>query len=218
MGEFWRSFTPGLSGWEYMWVLLLAGAFMIAIVIERSVFIFIKSNINTSRFMAQIRRFIGEGEYKKAISLCGQFEDKALPQVILRGLIKFSKNPKAGSRTIQNAIDEGALEVIPKLQVRTNYLAMIGNVATLIGLMGTIYGLIIAFQSVSAPGIDAAEKSRLLAHGISVAMNTTLLGLAVAIPAILAYTILQNKTVQIMDDIDEHTVKLINLLVPEDTP
>lgn len=218
MSEFWRSFTPGWSGWEFMWILLLAAAFMIAIVVERSVFIFIKSNINTSRFMAQIRRFLEAGEHKKAISLCGQFEDKALPQIILRGLIKYSKNPKAGFRAIQNAIDEGTLEVIPKLQARTNYLAMIGNVATLIGLMGTIYGLILSFRSVSAPGIDVAEKSRLLAHGISVAMNTTLFGLAVAIPAIMAYTMIHNKTIQIIDEIDEHTVKLINMIAPEDTP
>ena len=119
-------------------------------------------------------------------------------------------------RAIQNAVDEGTLEIIPRLQTRTNYLAMIGNIATLIGLMGTIYGLIIAFRSVSAPGIDVAEKSRLLAHGISVAMNTTLSGLSVAIPSILIYTILHNKTTRIIDEIDEHTVKLINLITQEE--
>ena len=81
--------------------------------------------------------------------------------------------------------------------------------------MGTIYGLIIAFRSVSAPGIDVAEKSRLLAHGISVAMNTTLAGLAIAIPSIAFYTILHNKTNRIIDEIDEHTVKLINLITRE---
>lgn len=216
MTEFWQSFTPGWSGWAFMWILLLAAAFMIAIVIERSIYIFVRSNINAPRFMAQIRRFVEAGELKKAISLCGQFEDKALPQIILMGLIKFSKNPKAGFRVIQNAVDEGTLEVIPKLQARTNYLAMIGNVATLIGLMGTIYGLILSFRSVSAPGIDVAEKSRLLAHGIAVAMNTTLFGLAVAIPSILAYTMIHNKTIQIIDEIDEHTVKLINMIAPED--
>ena len=92
------------------------------------------------------------------------------------------------------------------------FLAMISNVATLIGLMGTIYGLIAAFRSVSAPGIDASEKSRMLAAGIAVAMNTTLTGLLIAVPAILIYTFLHNKTVKIIDEIDEHTVKLINLI------
>ena len=216
MTEFWQSFTPGWSGWAFMWILLLAAAFMIAIVVERSIYIFVRSNINAPKFMAQIRRYVEAGEYKRAISLCGQFEDKALPQIILSGLIKYTKNPKAGFRVIQNAVDEGTLEVIPKLQARTNYLAMIGNVATLIGLMGTIYGLILSFRSVSAPGIDVAEKSRLLAHGIAVAMNTTLFGLAVAIPSILAYTMIHSKTIQIIDEIDEHTVKLINMIAPED--
>ena len=89
---------------------------------------------------------------------------------------------------------------------------MIANVATLIGLMGTIYGLIAAFKSVSAQGIDQAEKSRMLAAGISVAMNTTLTGLLIAVPSILIYTFIHNKTVKIIDEIDEHTVKLINLI------
>ena len=89
---------------------------------------------------------------------------------------------------------------------------MIGNVATLIGLMGTIYGLIVAFNAVSQAGYDAAQKSAFLAAGISTAMNTTLMGLAIAVPSILVYTFINNKTVQIIDDIDEHTVKLINLL------
>jgi biopolymer transport protein ExbB/TolQ len=166
--------------------------------------------------MAQIRKHVEKKNYKKAIDLCRTVKDKALPQIILLGLIKASKMEIPNFRQIQNAVDEGTLEIIPKLQVRTNYLAMIGNISTLIGLMGTIYGLIIAFRSVSAPGIDVAEKSRLLAHGIAVAMNTTLTGLAVAIPSILFYTTIHNKTMRIIDEIDEHTVKLINLITEEE--
>ena len=166
--------------------------------------------------MAQIRKFVMAGDFKNAIALCRNVKTKALPQIVLTGLLKASQMKVPSFRSIQNAVDEGTLEVIPKLQARTNYLAMIGNIATLTGLMGTIYGLILAFRSVSAPGIDVAEKSRLLAHGISVAMNTTLTGLAVAIPSILVYTILHNKTTRIIDEIDEHTVKLINLIAQED--
>jgi biopolymer transport protein ExbB len=166
--------------------------------------------------MFRIRKLVSSKDYKKALALCQSMRDKALPQIILSGLQKASKMDKPDTRSIQNAIDEGTLEVIPRLQARTNYLAMIGNVATLIGLMGTIYGLIIAFRSVGGPGIDVAEKSRLLAQGISVAMNTTLTGLAIAIPAILIYTVLHNKTNHIIDEIDEHTVKFINLVSLED--
>lgn len=217
MAEFWQSFNPGWSGWIFMWILLVVAGFMIAVAIERSYFVFMRSSIDAPKFMIQIRKWVAERDYKRAIALCRRFKNKALPQIVLAGLIKASKMERPNFRAIQNAVDEGTLEVIPKLQSRTNYLAMIGNVSTLIGLMGTIYGLIIAFRSVSAPGIDVAEKSRLLAHGISVAMNTTLSGLAIAIPSILIYTILHNKTTRIIDEIDEHTVKLINLITEEES-
>jgi len=216
MAEFWQSFVPGWSGWLFMWVLLAVAGFMIAIAIERMYYIYFKSNLDARRFMAQIRKWVAEKDYRRAIALCQRVKDKALPQIVLSGLVKASQMSVPNFRAIQNSVDEGTLEVIPKLQTRTNYLAMIGNIATLIGLMGTIYGLIIAFRSVSAPGVDAAEKSRLLAHGISVAMNTTLAGLAVAIPSIFFYTVLHNKTTKIIDEIDEHTVKLINLITKEE--
>ena len=216
MAEFWHGFNPASSGWIFMWAILVVGGFMVAIAVERIYFIYMQSNINALRFMTKIRRLIEAKDYKRAINLCRTVPGKALPTIVLAGLTKASKMETPNFRAIQNAVDEGTLETIPKLQARTNYLAMIGNISTLIGLMGTIYGLILAFRSIEAPGIDAAEKGRLLAHGISVAMNTTLFGLAVAIPAILAYTILHNKTTQIIDEIDEHTVKLINLMTEEE--
>lgn len=216
MAEFWQSFSPGLSGFVFMWILLVVAGFMIAIAIERTHYIYVISSVNAPKFMLQIRKLVAARDYKKAINLCRSLKGKALPQIVMAGLVKASKSEMPNFRTIQNAVDEGTLEVIPKLQSRTNYLAMIGNIATLIGLMGTIYGLILAFRSVSAPGIDVAEKSRLLAHGISVAMNTTLAGLAVAIPSIMMYTLLHNKTSRIIDEIDEHTVKLINMITQEE--
>jgi len=216
MAEIWHSFSPGWGGWVFMWILLIVAGFMIAIAIERTHYIYLKSSINAPKFMAQTRKWVLAGDYKRAIAFCRRFKEKALPRIVLLGLIKASRMEVPNFRSVQNAVDEGTLEVIPKLQARTSYLAMIGNVATLIGLMGTIYGLILAFRSVSAPGIDVAEKSRLLAHGISVAMNTTLAGLAVAIPSILVYTVLHNKTTKIIDEIDEHTVKLINLITREE--
>lgn len=216
MSEFWHSFSTDSSGWVFMWTLLVVAGFMIAIAIERTHYIYMRSNIDAPKFMAQVRKLVALGDYKRAIALCHSVRHKALPQIVLSGLQKASRMKAPNFRAIQNAVDEGTLEVIPKLQARTNYLAMIGNIATLIGLMGTIFGLILSFRSVAAPGIDAAEKARLLAHGISVAMNTTLTGLAVAIPSILIYTILHNKTTKIIDEIDEHTVKLINLMTQEE--
>lgn len=212
MAEVLKNFSTTSTGWAFMWALLVALIFMIAIAIERAYYIMVRSNINAPRFMAEIRKLVKAGDYKKALSLCNSARNKALAQVVMAGLKKVSESETIDFRSIQNSVDEGTLEVIPKLQERTGYLAMIANVATLLGLMGTIYGLIGAFRSVSAPGIDATEKSRMLAAGISVAMNTTLTGLSIAVPAILIYTFLHNKTVKIIDEIDEHTVKLINLI------
>ena len=212
MAEILKNFSTTSTGWFFMWTLLIVAVFMVAIAIERAYYILVRSNINASRFMAEIRKLVKGGDYQKAIALCNSARDKALPQVVMSGLKRVSDNETVDFRSIQNSVDEGTLEVIPKLQERTGFLAMIANVATLIGLMGTIYGLIAAFRSVSAPGIDATEKSRMLAAGIAVAMNTTLTGLIIAVPAILIYTFLHNKTVKIIDEIDEHTVKLINLI------
>jgi biopolymer transport protein ExbB/TolQ len=212
LAQIFHGFKIGAPGWFFMWLLLFTAVFMIALAIERIYFISVRANINASKFMSDIRKLVAAGKYKEALEVCSRVKDKALPYVVYAGLSKVVEKPDVDFRTIQNAVDEGTLETIPKLQERTNYLAMIANVATLLGLMGTIYGLILAFNSVSAPGIDAAEKSRLLAAGISTAMNTTLVGLMIAVPAIVAYNYVHNKTMRIIDEIDEHTVKLINLI------
>ncbi|MFQ5863706.1 MAG: MotA/TolQ/ExbB proton channel family protein [bacterium] len=212
MGDLIEHFRPGASGWLFMWALLVTAAFMVAIAVERSYYIWVKSNINSNKFMAEIRKLVKAGEYQKALDLCEAAKDKALARVVSAGLRRVADSEAVDFRSIQNSVDEGTLEVIPKLQERTGFLAMIGNISTLIGLMGTIYGLILAFSAVSEAGYDAAQKSAFLAAGISTAMNTTLLGLAIAVPAILIYTFLHNKTIQIIDEIDEHTVKLINLI------
>lgn len=212
MADILRNFSTSSTGWFFMWALLVAAVFMVAVAIERIYYVMVRSNINADRFMDEIKKQVKAGDYKKAIALCQAAKDKALAQVVLSGLKVVSSSDKIEFRAIQNSVDEGTLEVIPRLRERTEYLSMIANVSTLLGLMGTIYGLINAFNSVSAPGIDAAEKSRLLAAGISVAMNTTLTGLIIAVPAILLYTFIHNKTTKIIDEIDEHTVKLINLI------
>lgn len=212
MAEIFEQFRPGDTGWLFMWGLLITAAFMVAIALERGYYIWVKSNINASKFMAEIRKMVKAGEYKRALELCDLAKDKALARVVSAGLRQVAESETVDFRSIQNSVDEGTLEVIPKLQERTGFLAMIGNVSTLIGLMGTIWGLILAFHAVSEAGYDAAQKSQLLAAGISTAMNTTLMGLSIAVPAILLYTFIQNKTIKIIDEIDEHTVKLINLI------
>jgi len=206
---FVKAFSPAVSGYLFMWAILVFFVFMIAIAIERAHFIMVRSNTNAVRFMAEIRKMVINGEFKKAMNLCKAAGDKALPQVTLAALAEADKKEFVDYRAIQNAVDEACLEIIPRLTKRTGYLAMIANVSTLLGLLGTIFGLIQAFTAVSVSGAEASSN---LAAGISIAMITTYWGLITAIPAIVIYTLLNTKTGDIIDDIDEHSVKLIHLL------
>ncbi len=210
--EFFSSFNPGSEGFAFMWLILFFLVVAVAIAAERIYYVMVRSNVNADKFMMEIRKYVTSGNLKRAIELCEAGKQRALPYVVLAGLKRVTESDSLDFRSIQNAVDEGTLEVIPKLQRRTNYLSMIANIATLTGLMGTIYGLIIAFASVGSAEIPDDQKTRLLAAGISTAMNTTIFGLAVAIPTIVLYNIIQNKTAQIIDEMDEHLVKLINLI------
>ncbi|MBN2001431.1 MotA/TolQ/ExbB proton channel family protein [candidate division KSB1 bacterium] len=212
MFEILRNFSPEVAGWQFMWILLIPATFAVAIAIERAIYILMKSDIDAPKFMEEIRKEVKAGNYKKALVLCESAKERALPKIVACGLRAVIDREEVDFRTIQNSVDEGTLEVIPKLRKRTEYLSMLANISTLIGLMGTIYGLILSFQAVSAKGIDPTEKARLLAAGISTAMNTTLTGLIIAVVATICYTFLTTKTKKIIDEIDEHTVKLINLL------
>jgi len=214
--SFWKhlfeQFGTGSSGYIIMWVILIMFIIALAIAIERVYYVMVRSNVNADKFMMEIRKLVTSGNIKRAISLAEQGKQKALPYVVLAGLKKVAESETLDFRSIQNAVDEGTLEIIPQLQKRTNYLSMLANVATLTGLMGTIYGLIIAFEAVGGAEIPEADKPKVLAQGISVAMNTTIFGLAVAVPTLIVYNVLQNKTTQIIDEMDEHLVKLINLI------
>lgn len=111
---------------------------------------------------------------------------------------------------IENAMNEGMLETLPKLESRINYLAVLANVATLLGLLGTIVGLISAFTAVG--NANPAEKAQLLSQSISVAMNTTAFGLIVAIPLMVLHAMAQNKTTKIITSIQMSAVKFLNIM------
>jgi biopolymer transport protein ExbB/TolQ len=209
--QFFNSFGWDVEGSSYMWVILFMGALGLAIAIERVYYIVIRSNVNANKFMSEIRKLVASGNIKRAIDLCEKGKEKALPYVVLGGLKRAVESEVLDFRAIQNAVDESTLEVIPKLNARTNYLSMLANVSTLIGLMGTIYGLILAFAAVGGD-MPESEKSKFLTKGISAAMMTTIMGLMVAIPLTMIFTYIQNKTTKIVDEMDEHLVKLINLI------
>ncbi|MGD8832256.1 MAG: MotA/TolQ/ExbB proton channel family protein, partial [Pseudomonadales bacterium] len=122
-------------------------------------------------------------------------------------------NRRSSSRRrtdIEYAMEEGLLEILPNIERRTPYLATFANIATLLGLLGTIIGLIAAFTAVA--NADPAEKATLLSSSISIAMNTTAFGLMVAIPLLLVHSMLQSKTAAIVESLEIAVVKFLNLM------
>jgi biopolymer transport protein ExbB/TolQ len=112
-------------------------------------------------------------------------------------------------------MEESLMEVMPRLEKRTHYLATFANIATLLGLLGTIIGLIRAFTAVA--NANPAEKADMLSASISVAMNTTAFGLMVAIPLLLLHTLLQTKTTAIVDSLEMASVKFLNAITERRT-
>lgn len=209
MAMFLYSFNPTQAGWIFMWVILGTGVFGMAVALERFFFLTSRSAFRIDLFVKDIIGNIQNDDLTAAQRMVDKAGKMALAQV-LRSAVREANS---GAERIRNAVDETTLRVIPQLEKRTTFLGTIGNIATLIGLMGTIYGLIIAFAAVGKPGIDPAEKSTLLAQGIAAAMNTTFLGLFIAIPSIALYTFFKGKTQKLIDQIDEHSLRLVNVLV-----
>ena len=194
-------------GGMWMYIILAVSIFAIGIVIERFIFLFFKYSINAEAFMAQVQKLVMANNIDRAIKLCNAAPSAALPKVIKAGLTRANK----GEVEIQNAIEEATLEVVPKVQKRTASLQALANIATLLGLLGTIIGLIEAFEALEKATPE--NRQRLLARGIALAMNTTAFGLIVAIPTLVAHLILSGTTKKILDEIDMYSVKLENLLI-----
>jgi len=194
------------KGGPFMWPLLAIAVFAMAISAERFYYILFRANINGTAFFAQMQKLIMANNIDRAIKLCNAEPNAALPRVLKSGLTRANRS----DTEINNAVEEAILEVFPQLGKRTNYLAMLANVATLTGLLGTIQGLIMAFEAVAHA--SAETKQTLLAAGISTAMFTTMSGLVVAIPTLLFSAIIVDRTTKIMDDVDQYALKTVNLL------
>ncbi|HPG40341.1 MAG TPA: MotA/TolQ/ExbB proton channel family protein [bacterium] len=194
-----------VKGGTVMYPILLALIFGIVVIIERVIFILFKNRIDSALFVNKIAELIKSGNINKAIEYCN-ISDAALPNITKAGLQELHSSPA----NVQNALELAAMVEIPKLEKRINYLAMIANVATLLGLLGTIFGLISSFAAVAHA--EAAEKATLLTAGISIAMNTTAFGLVVAIPCLIGYTYLTEKTNEIIDEINENVARLYRIM------
>lgn len=210
MGIFWGLIDFFKSGGLFMYPIMLILAIGTAIIIERILFlsrVWIDGNAFWDRIMPDIR----SNKLADAIQQC-KASEAALPKVLMAGLemAQHTKLTKDDREELENQIEETMLAIMPQLERRTHYLPTLANVSTLLGLLGTIIGLIQSFQSITV--VDPSQKATMLAQGISVAMNTTAFGLIVAIPIMLCYSYIQSRTIKIVDMLDAFSIKLVNLL------
>ena len=196
-----------MEGGMFMHFILAVSIFGLGVMIERFIFLFFRYNINATAFMAQIQKLVMANDIERAIKLCNAAPAAALPKVVKAGLTRANR----GEIEIRNAVEEATLEIVPVLQKRTGNLAQIANLATLLGLLGTITGLIHAFGAVGA--VSAELKAKVLAQGVAEAMYTTAFGLVIAVICMVGHMFLTNMTKKIIDEIDQYSVKLENMLI-----
>jgi len=199
-------FTLFQSGGLFMYVILTVSIVALALFLERASYLYFRLNLNTEKSFKKVLLLIDKSNYRGALDECARIQKHPLGRILKAGLLKSDKRDKE----IELAMEEKILREIPQVKARINYLTMFANISTLLGLLGTIVGLITAFQGVS--GADAAMKQEILARGISVAMFTTAFGLIVAIPCLVGFYILNNRGDYIIDQLEEKALGLFNAL------
>lgn len=184
----------------------IVGVFGIVIIFERWRALFVEYSLPAEPFLKQVLSLIDQDKLEEAITFCAANEKKPLAYVTKRILEKSDRDDHA----IESSLDIAAAEVAPKLMKGLGHVSMVSNVVTLIGLLGTVVGLITAFRAVSFA--DVAQKQTLLAEGISIAMTATMLGLMFAIPIMICYSFLHAKQGRLFSEIDQCSQKVIEAL------
>lgn len=199
------------DGGPFMYPILLVFVLGLVIVVERFIYLNL-IRIKNQSVWKQLLPILNQGNFHQALQVATASRS-AVGLILAYGLAKAGKGRRHDE--VEMAMEEGLMEILPRLEKRTPYLATFANIATLLGLLGTILGLIKAFTAVA--NVDPAEKANILSASISIAMNTTAFGLMAAIPLLLAFTFLQTKTNQVVDSIEMASVKFVNLIVGAQT-
>ena len=194
------------TGGAFMYPILIVFAVGVAIATERYMKLMTVRNQNR-KVWSEIHPILEEGKFDHARSVLKE-DDSAISGLLNMGLARQGSVRRRDD--IEIAMEESMMEIIPQLEKRTPYVALFSNIATLLGLLGTIMGLIEAFTAVA--NADPAEKADLLSASISVAMNTTAFGLMVAIPLLIVHANLTSKTTEIVDSLEMASVKTLNLI------
>lgn len=193
------------SGGAFMYPILLVFAVGFAVAVERYVTLTLVTNKNQVVW-DKVQPLLANGEFDAARDMTSK-DESTISQVLNMGL--SMQGAVQRREDIEIAMEESMMEIVPRLEKRTPYVGLASSIATLLGLLGTIMGLIQAFTAVA--NANPAEKADLLSASISVAMNTTAFGLMVAIPLLVTHVVLTSKTGQIIDSLEMATVKALNV-------
>jgi biopolymer transport protein ExbB/TolQ len=185
---------------------MLIMALGVSIAIERLIFL-TKARSENRKLWDQVLPMLQSGKWKEVASMASK-SDAAIGKLVHNGLSRLQSSRKR--EDIDAAMEEGMMEIVPRLEKRTHYIATFANVITLVGLLGTILGLIKAFTAVAQ--VNPAEKAELLSASISIAMNNTAVALMVAIPFLLVHAFLSARTSEIVDGLEAAKISFLNLV------
>lgn len=194
------------NGGPFMYPIAIVLVVGLALALERWVVLTAAKSTNR-RVFDRILPLLKKKDYAGVMDLA-RSSRAPIGRIIAAGVARMQHSPRRDD--IEYAMEEGVMEAIPRLEKRTPYLSTLANIATLLGLLGTIMGLIAAFTAVA--NADPAEKAGLLSQSISLAMNTTAFGLMCAIPLLLFHATLQSKTTEIVDSLEMAGVKCLNIM------
>jgi len=194
------------EGGIFMYPILLVLGCGIAIAIERYMYLTSARSANR-KVWKELMDVLSKRDYMRALGV-SQKSGADIGKILVYGLERAKSARQRDD--IETAMEEGLMEVLPRLEKRTHYLATFANISTLLGLLGTVFGLIDAFAAVA--NADPATKAELLSASISEAMNCTAFGLGAAIPLMLIYSFLQSKTTELVDSLEMVSVKFLNML------
>jgi len=192
------------GGGEFMLPIAVVFVIGMAIAIERWIYLARTASHNRNLWN-EIVPLLSQGNFRQVVAITSK-SDSAIGHILNYGLARISTARRRDD--IEKAMEESLMEVVPKLEKRTHYLATFANLATLLGLLGTVIGLIHAFSAVAT--VNPAEKANLLSASISVAMNCTAFGLMTAVPLLFLHAFLQTKTTELVDSLEMASVKFLN--------
>ncbi len=210
MGVFLKTMAASFkgAGGIFMWLIFIPLVVAVGLIIERVWVLYIKAGFSSKKLINGVVKKLKEGDFDGALALAKKYKTP-----LARVIITILENRDRSEEEIQKLVEEVFLEETPRIQRNLPLLSAMANVATLLGLLGTIIGLILAFDAVA--NVPAAQRSKALATGISVAMATTAFGLLIAVPVLFLHGLFSAQSEKILEEMDEVSAKLMNIVLIE---